>query len=83
MVPLRLAFYEEDSTEWKIINSSIDFFFLIDMIFTFFQTYFDDKNHIHISDKKKIALKYLKTWFFLDLISIFPFDYILNAANIN
>ena len=36
-----------------------------------------------MTDKKEIARKYLKSWFVMDLLSIFPFDYILDAANIN
>ena len=28
-----------------------------------------------VTDRKQIAINYLKTWFFIDLISIFPIDH--------
>lgn len=39
VVPFRLAFYNEDSSNWVIIYILIDSQFLIDIIFTFFSAY--------------------------------------------
>ena len=35
----------------------------------------------YVSDRKKIAKKYLKGWFFIDLVAIFPFDMLMTSAN--
>jgi hypothetical protein len=81
--PIRLAFYDEDTTDWLIINIVTDFSFFVDLILTFFCPYKDEKTLKKVTDRKLIALRYLKTWFFMDMISIFPFDYFLTATDIN
>lgn len=48
------------------------------MILTFFTTYTDDTTLIEVYDKKRIAVHYLKFWFWIDLVSIFPFEQIGN-----
>ena len=76
VVPWRLAFYDENSFNWMIAYFSIDFFFLLDIILTFFTSVSDDQNIGEIVNKKQIAIIYLKSWFWVDLISIFPLDMI-------
>lgn len=83
MIPIRLAFYEEDSLQWRIVNSLIDISFLVDIILTFFSSYFDERQHMVVTDHKVIAKKYLRGWFWLDFISILPMDYIFNAMDVN
>lgn len=80
-LPWRIAFYENDSTLWKIINYTIDGTFAIDMLLTFFTIIPDSQNGGFISDKKKIAISYLKGWFAVDLISILPIDKIAQGAS--
>jgi hypothetical protein len=36
IVPFRLAFYPDNDVDWIMIYLGLDFFFFIDMIFTFF-----------------------------------------------
>ena len=52
----------------------IDFIFLLDMILTFFTTITDKNSMLELTDKKAIAKDYIRTWFIIDLVSIFPFD---------
>ena len=52
----------------------IELFFLIFIILQFFQTYQDRATLLIITDFKKIALRYIKRWFFIDFISIIPFE---------
>ena len=73
-VPWRLAFADEDSTAWLVINLTVDFSFLIDMILTFFTAYFDEKQMRLVTNKCTIAKKYVFSWFFFDVLSIFPFE---------
>ena len=81
-LPYRIAFSEKDSTLWQVINYIVDASFAIDMILTFFTTIPDTENNTVITDKKTIALAYLKSWFFIDLISIIPIDrFISNASS--
>ena len=52
----------------------MDACFLMDMFITFFTTISDKGNMMETTDKKLIAKRYISFWFWIDLISIFPFD---------
>ena len=81
IVPVRLAFVEQDSTSWFVFYTITDVFFLIDLILTFFTSVPDEKRVYEITDKEVIAKKYLKGWFWIDLISILPFDILLPTGD--
>jgi len=74
VVPLRLAFSDEESESWFIFYTFGDFCFFLDIIFTFFTSVPDRDNIYEICDKKQIAVIYLKGWFWVDLVSILPLD---------
>ena len=80
VVPYRLAFYPESDTFWNVTYISMDFMFLIDIIVTFFTSVSDDITCTEIVDRKIIASLYLKGWFAIDAISIFPFDLLATAS---
>jgi hypothetical protein len=79
ITPYQLAF---SSTNDKLtstqtsnfnINYLIDLCFLIDVIVTFFMA--SENNFHEINDDRKVIAKdYLKGWFTIDVLSIFPFD---------
>ena len=80
LIPWQLAFVEDESLSWMIVNNVIDLSFLLDIIITFFTAYMDDHRlGVMVIDKKIIAKRYIKFWFWLDLISIVPFDRILRS----
>lgn len=81
LTPLQLAFVEEDTIGWIIMSAIIDVSFFIDIILTFFSGYLDESSMQMIADKKVIANRYLKFWFWMDLLSIIPFDQIINNLN--
>ena len=81
ITPWQLAFVQEESLAWLVINTTVDVSFFIDIVITFFTAFFDEKHMTLITDKKIIACTYLKFWFWLDLISIVPFDRIFLEAN--
>ena len=80
VVPYRLAFFpDEQKGPWFVIYSTMDFCFLIDIVVTFFTSVNDEATCTEITDRKKIASLYLKGWFWIDTLSIFPFDLIASA----
>jgi len=81
-LPYRIAFADDDNLTWNIINYFVDGCFLLDMFLTFFTAILDTETNGLITDKRKIALNYLKGWFIIDLISILPFDKIA-AVGVN
>jgi hypothetical protein len=76
--PLDLAFSEfsADDSIYKILLNVIDVLFSLQIIVSFFLAY-EEENLAIVDDMKMIAIKYIKEWLFIDFISIFPIDYIL------
>ena len=74
ILPYRMALYDDDpNIGWLVTWLVIDVLFFIDLILTFFTTYTDSTNN-EVTSHKKIAIRYLKGWFIIDLISCLPFD---------
>ena len=78
VTPLRISF-PSDNLVLMIMDLSTDFLFLIDIVVNFHLAYEDKKGKI-IFDKKKIGLRYLKSWFIIDLISSFPMELVYTQA---
>lgn len=72
-VPFRTAFIDDVSKEFEYFEYVVDFLFLMDLFINFVSAYVD-------ADRKKetrvkiIAINYIKTWFFLDLLACIPFQ---------
>ena len=82
VVPFRLAFTSFDPVGWVVSYAIVDITFLFDVILTFFTsiTVETPTGDVEIFDKGKIACNYIKTWFFFDVLSILPIDYILVSS---
>ena len=53
----------------------VDIFFSIDIIINFNTAILKDNDLFEIEDdRKKIAFTYIKSWFFIDLLSVIPFE---------
>jgi len=59
-----------------VVNNIVNFVFIIDMVFIFFLP-FNVKDQQPVKNHKLIAKQYLKSWFFLDLVSILPLDWLM------
>ena len=71
VVPFQVAFVDEESMETIVFNYIVDILFGIDIIVNFFSAYELANARIEIK-LKTVALNYLTTWFFFDLIATFP-----------
>ena len=81
--PYRLAYIEEETVEWVLLEVIVDSFFLLDIFFTFFSAYYDSTD-VLIDSRSKIACEYMRGWFWVDSISIFPISLILkNTTQVN
>jgi len=74
-------FIANETSFWIWTFGLVDCLFLVDMIVTFFTTITDNDKLIEETNKKVIACVYLKGWFWIDLVSIFPFDDFTNAIS--
>lgn len=58
-----------------LIEFYLDFVWFIEMIRIFNSPYFNENGKM-VYNKKQIAMRYLKTWFILDLYAFVPLAYI-------
>ncbi len=78
LTPFHVAFVEESNVSWKAMECTIDLIFFMDVVFSFISAYYN-RMEILISDRKQIALGYLKSWFLIDLIAIIPLELVTNS----
>ena len=79
LTPYRIAFGGNDTPlEWKFIEYYIDFSFLVDMFIIANSAFYNAEFQI-VEDRKEIGIDYLKSWFFIDLLSIFPFEWFMST----
>ncbi|KAG6651907.1 potassium channel AKT2/3-like [Carya illinoinensis] len=73
--PFEVAFLRSSPKKllW-IADSIVDLFFGVDIFLTFFVAYIDSLTQLPVRDSRKIARRYLSTWFVMDVASTFPFE---------
>ncbi len=72
-IPYRIAFEDVTPLGWLVTDILVDCIFLSDIVLNFLTGYREKQSAHLISDCRSIAMNYIKSWFFIDLISIFPF----------
>jgi len=67
---------------WARIDLLVDGVFLADIIFNFNTGYIDHESQF-VSDRLKIAETYLMGWFWIDLITSLPFEYMVQYRQVS
>lgn len=75
IVPLHKKVSLKDNI-WEILNLCVDILFIVDVIINFRTTYVEGRTVKVVSNPRKIACNYLRTWFFVDFVSAMPFELI-------
>ncbi|XP_010540569.1 PREDICTED: potassium channel KAT3-like isoform X2 [Tarenaya hassleriana] len=73
VTPFELAFLTCKRDSLLVLDNIVNTFFAIDIILAFFVAYKDSRTYLLVDDHKKIALRYVSTWFVLDVCSTTPF----------
>ncbi len=73
LTPLYISFASDDDEIYVYLNDIFDICFAIDIILNFLTAYVDPDRRI-VWDQKKIATRYLQSWFTVDLIAVLPFE---------
>ena len=68
----KLFFCKKNMNGSSFIFYTIDIFYIIDFFINFFKSYYNF-DEVLITDKKRIFIHYVKTWFYIDFISSLPF----------
>ncbi|TVT97088.1 hypothetical protein EJB05_57687 [Eragrostis curvula] len=71
--PLEFAFLRKLPRAPFVVDDVVNGFFAVDIVLTFFVPYVDNKSYQLVDDPKKIAVRYLSSWFVFDVCSTFPF----------
>jgi Ion transport protein len=83
-IPMELCFttYEDlaSSSGLKGFDYFVNIVFFIDVILNFNIPYFSESRDAYIAIRAEIARRYLKFWFFVDLLSSIPFDTFVQLA---
>ena len=79
-MPMHIVFWDQEKFDfWKVFLYACDLFVMFDMILNFFTPITSECGKVEITDKKKIAMNYLKSWFLVDMLSIIPYEVFLNG----
>ncbi|KAJ8449938.1 hypothetical protein Cgig2_029300 [Carnegiea gigantea] len=70
--PFEFAFLTYKRDALFIVDHIVNGFFAVDIVLTFFVAYVDRRTYLLIDDHKKIAIRYLSTWFIFDVCSTAP-----------
>ncbi|CAL5095087.1 unnamed protein product [Urochloa decumbens] len=58
----------------EVADIVVDLFFAVDIVLTFFVAYIDPRTQLLVRDRKKITIRYLSTFFIMDVASTIPFQ---------
>ncbi|XP_011014925.1 PREDICTED: potassium channel KAT1-like [Populus euphratica] len=72
--PFEFAFLTSKKDALFIFDNVVNGFFAVDIVLTFFVAYLDSHSYLLIDDPKKIAIRYISTWFIFDVCSTAPFQ---------
>lgn len=70
--PFEFGFLEKEKGALSIIDNTVNGFFAVDIILTFFVAFIDRATYLLIDDPNQIAWKYMTSWFVLDVVSTIP-----------
>ncbi|XP_016485175.1 potassium channel KAT3 isoform X2 [Nicotiana tabacum] len=73
ITPFEFAFLKYKIDGFVIFDNIVNCLFAIDIFLTFFMAYLHPESYILVDDPKKIAIRYLSTWFMFDVCSTVPF----------
>jgi len=74
VTPFEVGFCKTSFNALFGINRLVDLCFTIDMVFQFLLPVTDAESGTQIRDLGEIAKRYIRGWFIIDIVSIFPFD---------
>ncbi|XVE88372.1 hypothetical protein DITRI_Ditri19aG0064500 [Diplodiscus trichospermus] len=72
--PFEFAFLSYKKDALFVVDNVVNSFFAIDIFLTFFVAYLDSHTYLLVDDPRKIAIRYISTWFAFDVCSTAPFQ---------
>lgn len=84
--PIYIAFQDDssndssDSFDWFTFNLVLDLIFSLDILIVFCTASYDEDFQL-VDNRCTIAANYIRGWFFIDLLAIFPFEAIIRQSS--
>ncbi|XP_076281474.1 potassium/sodium hyperpolarization-activated cyclic nucleotide-gated channel 1 [Lasioglossum baleicum] len=75
VTPVSISFYFQIHNEWRKIIDTINVVFWCDIVLWFFTGYYDYRTKVIVLDPKIVALKYLKSYFLIDMLTSLPISF--------
>ncbi|KAK7821951.1 potassium channel kat1 [Quercus suber] len=72
--PFEFAFLPYKQDALFIFDNIVNGFFAIDIVLTFFVAFLDTQSYLLVDEPKRIAFRYISTWFIFDVCSTAPFQ---------
>ncbi|XP_068635480.1 potassium channel KAT3-like [Aristolochia californica] len=72
--PFEFAFLKYRPDVLFVVDNIMNGFFAVDIILTFFVAFLDRRSYLFVDDPKKIASRYVSSWFIFDVCSTIPFQ---------
>ena len=82
-VPYRISFSDGESKPWFVCFTTIDIFFVVDILLTFNTSFSDEEAKSDIYSRKAIAINYVKGWLIIDVLSVIPFDFFFQGGEVS
>ncbi|KAK3281675.1 hypothetical protein CYMTET_10547 [Cymbomonas tetramitiformis] len=74
VTPYEVGFLSPKLNALFYVNRCVDVAFLMDILLNMYMAYFDAVQGAWIFDLRKIQLRYIRSWLFIDVVSILPVD---------
>lgn len=78
VIPFRICFDDDATGFWYYFEMMQDIYFAIDTLINFNTGYYE--KGVLVMKRRQIIFKYLKTWFLLDILAIFPYSLIVDSV---
>jgi succinate dehydrogenase/fumarate reductase cytochrome b subunit len=82
VIPINLGFEPKITPFFEKVDILILCAFSLDILANFNTTYYDTDLEITVVNRRMIAQNYLQFWFWIDILSTFPFDYIQTGSDV-
>ena len=79
-IPLNVAFDQSDNQFLTSIDAFIDYMFICDLFMNFIMGYENEDRNSEFR-LKKIAIRYMSSWFFIDFVACLPIDKVIMGLN--
>ncbi|XP_076662351.1 potassium/sodium hyperpolarization-activated cyclic nucleotide-gated channel 1 [Halictus rubicundus] len=76
VTPVSICFYFPEHDNWGIIIDSINSVFWCDIMLWFFTGYYDYRTKVIVLEPKIVAMKYLKKYFLIDIMTSLPISFV-------